>query len=269
MFYCEEHLGCSGQNIEIYSEDQNLVYEKCNDCGLIWRSKQSENFNKNYEQDYFESKNYDKNREHKVKKSGWLIDLARLKNSKLQSLLEVGCSIGYTLEAAQKRNIAHLGIDISKYAVEYCTKRGFNASNQSLDELNDAGEKYDVVYMQHVLEHFENPFEVLQKCNSLLNSNGLLLILVPNSKYSRAAKGRGKHRFYSLNGVGAEHFVYFNYNTLGKVLESQNFTVVQQNYPVFTGRYFSAEFFLNRLFRRLTGLFNADQELLVIARKND
>lgn len=268
MFYCKEHLGCTGQNIEIYSEDQNLSYEICNDCGLIWRAKKSEAVNKKYEQEYFDSKKYDKRRDHKVKKSGWLIDLARLKNADIKRLLEVGCSIGYTLEAAQKRSIPHLGIDISKYAVDYCTNRGLTASNKTLEELIAENKKYDLIYMQHVLEHFENPFDVLQQCRTLLNDNGLVLILVPNSKYARAEKKRGKHRFYSINGVGTEHFVYFNYRTIKTVLESQNFKVVLQNYPVFTGRYFSIVFFLNRLFRRMTSWLNADQELLVIAQKN-
>ena len=91
--------------------------------------------------------------------------------------------------------------------------------------------------------------------------------MVPNSKYGRAEKQLEKHRFYSLKGVGSEHFVYFNYDNLARVLKATGFNVVQQNYPIFTGKYINLTFFVNRLLRRSLSLFKSDQELLVIAKK--
>lgn len=267
MHKCKEHLGCSGENISLYSKDGDLAFEQCNDCEIIWRGADSRHLLKPYEQTYFESKSYSKHRNHKVKKSGWLIDLARLKNPELSSLLEVGCSIGYTLEAARNREIEHLGIDISKYAVEFCNNLGLNASLSSLEQLKNANKKYDIIFMQHVLEHFEDPFAVLKNCIELLNEQGILLILVPNSRYRRAVKQNSRHRFYSMEGVGAEHFVYFNYFNLAKSLQSEGFEVIQENYPVFAGKFDTFNFYINRIFRRSLSLFNNDQEIFVIARK--
>jgi len=261
MYKCTEHLNCSGKNISLYAQDGELKFERCNDCGIIWRSPDSMHILKPYEQAYFDSKSYSKRRKHKVKKSGWLIDMARLHHLKLSKLLEVGCSIGHTLEAAKNRNINHLGIDISNYAVEFCNKLGLNASVSTFDQLKEVGNKYDLIFMQHVLEHFENPFSTLLDCHNLLNDVGLLLILVPNSKYKRAVKYNSKHRFYSLNGVGSEHFSYFNYSNLRKVLQASGFKVVQENYPVFMARHNSFEFFVNRIFRRSLSFFNSDQEI--------
>ena len=269
MQKCVQNLNCSGTNLSLYSKDGDLKFERCNDCGIIWRTEDSMSITKDYEQSYFDSKSYGKRREHKVKKSGWLIDLARLHNSNIGSLLEIGCSIGYTLEAAKKRDIEHLGIDISKFAVDYCISIGLNASNASFEDLKAEGKKFDIIFKQHVLEHFQNPFQVLSDCYQLLNTNGVIVILVPNSKFKRAAKKREKHRFYSLSGVGSEHYVYFNYSNLRKTLDATGFKVVQQNYPIFTGKYFSIEFFLNRLFRKSLSIFNSDQELLVIAQKSN
>jgi len=267
MYKCTKRLGCSGKNISPYSTDGELKYEVCNDCGLIWRSADSMHLTKTYEQVYFDSKKYGKRRKHKVKKSGWLIDLARVNHPALKSLLEVGCSIGYTLEAAKNRNIQHLGIDISDYAVETCKSLGLNAQNVTFDDLKSRKQRYDLIFMQHVLEHFNDPFQTLNDCFELLNDKGLVVILVPNSTYNRAVKKNSAHRFYSINGVGAEHYVYFNYTNIQKVLKATGFEVVQKNYPVFTKKYFSVEFFLNRIFRRLLTFFNSDQELLVIAQK--
>ncbi|WP_297089845.1 class I SAM-dependent methyltransferase [uncultured Draconibacterium sp.] len=267
MHYCTLNLNCSAKDRTVYSKDKNLIFEQCNDCGIIWRAQDSIEITKPYEQDYFDSKKYENKRSHKVKKSGWLIDLARIHNPNINSLLEIGCSIGYTLEAAAQRNIKHLGIDISTFAVEYCKNKGLNASNQTFEELLDGNYKFDLIYQQHVLEHFQNPFKVLHDCHKLLNTNGLILIMVPNSKYRRAEKKRSKHRFYSKKGVGAEHFVYFDYTNLESVLEASGFKVVQKNYPVLTTSFFSLSFFINRIGRRLLSVFGSDQEILIIAQK--
>ena len=267
MHKCTEHLGCSGENISLYSHDNELKFEQCNDCGIIWRSADSIHLTKPYEQSYFDSKNYSKHRKHKVKKSGWLIDLAKIHHPKLSNLLEVGCSLCHTLEAAKIRNINHLGIDISNYAVKFCKELGLNASVSFFEELKGNGKKYDLIFMQHVLEHFKNPFSTLNNCHELLNEQGLVLILVPNSNYKRAVKYNSKHRFYSMHGVGSEHFAYFNYSTLKKVLKATGFKIVQENYPVLTGQRNTFEFFINRIFRRSLSLFNSDQEILIIARK--
>ena len=267
MFLCEEHLGCSGKNIRPYSADKKLKFEICDECGLIWRSKDSLHLCKTYEEDYFTSKKYDKKRNHKVKKSGWLIDISRTYNPNISSLLEIGCSIGYTLEAAKIRGIDELGTDISKYAVEYCEKLDLNAAQTTFENLIDSNQKFDLIFMQHVLEHFEDPFATLGKCSELLNENGLILIMVPNSNYKRAISKNSKHRFYSMSGVGPEHYVYFNYNNIESVLNAKGFKVEQKNYPIFMKKYESFQFLMNRLFRRLLSLIQSDQEILVVARK--
>ncbi|NQU51025.1 MAG: class I SAM-dependent methyltransferase [Bacteroidetes bacterium] len=267
MHKCVEQLGCSGGNIIPYSRDKELGFDLCNDCGIIWRSIDSIHISKIYEQVYFDSKKYNNKRKHKVKKSGWMIDQARIHNSGISDILEVGCSLGYTLEAAKNRRINHLGIDISDYAIDFCNDIGLNAKKYSFDELKQTRQKYDLIFMQHVLEHFEDPFLVLKDCFDLLQEKGIVLILVPNTKYKRAVKLNAKHRFYSLKGVGAEHYSYFNYENLRLVLQASGFEVIQENYPIFTKDFHSIEFFANRLFRRLLSVFNYDQEILIIARK--
>ena len=267
MRKCTSYTDCSGKNFSLYSRDKELKFERCNDCGIIWRAAESWHITKQYNETYFDSKKYSKRRKHKVKKSGWLIDLAKTNHQNIENLLEIGCSIGYTLEAARNREIKHLGIDVSNYAVEYCNDIGLNASTLTFSDLKKKRKKYDLIFMQHVLEHFENPFKALNDCNELLNKNGLVLILVPNSGYKRAVKKRSNHRFYSIKGVGAEHYVYFNYQNMKLSLEATGFEVVQENYPLFTNNYDSLEFFLNRIFRRILSLFKHDQELFVIAQK--
>jgi len=265
---CAKYLSCDPDNQEIYSTSKNLQFIKCNDCGLIWRSPESLDMSKEYDKKYIESNKYLKNRQHKIKKASWILKIALDIKPDLKSLLEIGSSIGSTLEAAKKLGMDHLGIEINRYAVDYCKNLGLNAKISTVEDLIEGHQKYDVIYMQHVLEHFEDPFLLLHKCKKLLNEGGLIVILVPNSEYRSARNKREKHRFYNIDGVGKEHYVYFNYTSLNKVLESQGYTVIQKNYPVWVKNSFSPKFFLNRLVRRSLSFIDADQEILVIAFSN-
>ena len=149
----------------------------------------------------------------------------------LRSLLEVGCSLGNTLEAASRKGLDHLGIDVSSFAVSYCQDRGLNASTETMQDLIDKKEVFDLILMQHVLEHFQDPFTILKQANQLLAPGGLVQVLIPNSNYLSAKRLRDRHRFYSKSGVGIEHYVYFNYRNLSRALASCGFRTIQSNYP--------------------------------------
>lgn len=266
---CSGHFGCNPGHVEPYAADGPLEYVRCTDCGMIWRSPGSLEISKDYNEKYFESKAYARRRPHKIRKSGWLLDIARSVQPAIQNMLEVGCSLGNTLEAARLRNIGHLGIDISRFAVDYCLSCGLHAELKTLGELLDEGKSFDLIFMQHVLEHFRDPFETVKNCRELLRHGGILLIVVPNANYGQSVRKRGNHRFYSLAGVGAEHYAYFTYQTITALLEKQGFIVVRKNYPVFLPGQGSFEFFLNRIFRRMLSLIHSDQELIVVARKKE
>jgi SAM-dependent methyltransferase len=224
---------------------------------------------KDYDENYFISKKYDRNRKHKIQKSKWLIQIGLGFHPDAKCLFEAGCSLGNTLEAAKDFGIDHLGIDVSHYAVEYCIDRGLNASNKTIGEVLKSGIRYDFIFLQHILEHFPDLIQVLKQCHDLLSNDGIVLILVPNSKYFQASIKLGEHRFYSINGVGPEHYVYFDYKSLTKVLSATGFNLLQKNYPLFVRKPDSIHFFISRIFRRFLSLINFDQEILVIARKKN
>lgn len=265
---CHQYFNCDPTHQEVYSTDQSLVYVRCLDCGLIWRSPESSGIAKEYGESYVLSKNYLKNRAHKIKKATWLIRSALHFNQDIKTLFEVGSSIGSTLEAARNLGIEPYGIDINEFAVDYCRQAGLNADLRTMDNLVAEGSRFDMVFMQHVLEHFEDPFHTLMQCTEILNEGGIIVILVPNSAYKRSVRLRGKHRFYNIAGVGLEHFVYFDYPSLIRVLEMTGFTILQQNYPWIIPGFVNLESFISRFVRRVLSYFQLNQEILVIAQKN-
>lgn len=251
----------------VYSNSNGLKFILCTDCRLIWRSPESMEFHSHYSKNYVDSKNYLRNRSHKINKANWLLKIALYHQPQIRSLLEIGSSVGSTLEAARNLGFDHLGIDINDYAVSYCQNAGLHSRNITLDVLIVERQRFDIIFMQHVLEHFPNPFEVLSTCRELLNTGGLLEILVPNANYGPAARKREKHRFYSTKGVGPEHYVYFNYATLSRMLKLLGFKIIQKNYPLCVPGLFRIMPCLNKLFRRVLSIFHHDQEILIIAQK--
>lgn len=53
--------------------------------------------------------------------------------------------------------------------------------NNCLFENFNSSRKYDVIVLGHVLEHVENPIELLKKVKTWTKPNGLILAAVPNS----------------------------------------------------------------------------------------
>lgn len=94
--------------------------------------------------------------------------------------LEIGCNTGefcYLLK--EKFNLEPKGIDINPEAIKIATKKYPQIEFEVKDFLDLKG-KYDVIYMQHVIEHLKEPEKALKKLKSLLNPNGKLIITCPN-----------------------------------------------------------------------------------------
>ncbi|MES2474542.1 MAG: class I SAM-dependent methyltransferase [Verrucomicrobiota bacterium] len=95
------------------------------------------------------------------------------------TLLDYGCGRGETLTYASNLGMKPTGLDIDPECVRIAAQKG-NVEILRLDDLsNQLGEKsYDVVTCFHVLEHVENPKEVL----SLLKraARKYVIVAVPN-----------------------------------------------------------------------------------------
>jgi len=98
-------------------------------------------------------------------------------------VLEVGCGSGDRLVALRKLGWKVEGQEVDPVAVKYCReKQGLHVFSDRLEELLEDEGKYDVILMSHVLEHVENPDELLRNCLRLLKPGGKLLLTTPNIK---------------------------------------------------------------------------------------
>jgi 2-polyprenyl-3-methyl-5-hydroxy-6-metoxy-1,4-benzoquinol methylase len=95
-------------------------------------------------------------------------------------ILEVGSGRGVFLEAALERGHDVTGQDLSEAAVAAIRARhGVQAERGALEELRLPGASYDLVHMNHVLEHIPDPGRVLREIRRLLKPGGVLYVEVP------------------------------------------------------------------------------------------
>jgi SAM-dependent methyltransferase len=70
-----------------------------------------------------------------------------------QSVLDVGCSIGWTLDYFSKRNVHAVGVDVSKVAIAKAQRLGRDARLASAHSLPFHDRAFDVVLSTDCLEH--------------------------------------------------------------------------------------------------------------------
>lgn len=93
----------------------------------------------------------------------------------VRSVVEVGCGLGYTLQAYVDAGLDCCGIDISESAVRACQEKGLPVRLQALEETTGL---YDLVSSDGMLEHFLH-FAPLA-AHMVRISRGYVLLIQPN-----------------------------------------------------------------------------------------
>ena len=95
-------------------------------------------------------------------------------------VLEIGCSTGLLLSIFKKKGWEVQGVEPSGIAYQLATKEGIPTKNTSFEKAKLKGNFYDLVVLNHVLEHMRDPRKVLEKVRRVLKKDGIVFIDVPN-----------------------------------------------------------------------------------------
>ncbi len=101
-----------------------------------------------------------------------------IKEKKL-TVYDIGCALGDGTDFLEKSlNTKVIGLDFSKGAVDKAKLLFKDSEFRQFDISNDCmDDKADVVFSSNVIEHFENPFEIIKKMCSL--SSKYLILMFP------------------------------------------------------------------------------------------
>jgi 2-polyprenyl-3-methyl-5-hydroxy-6-metoxy-1,4-benzoquinol methylase len=131
-----------------------------------------------------------RNRRATIHANKWAKLIARTRTEP-SNLLEIGCAPGMVLEQihlALPKTKLH-GIDYSPCGIESTQRRlheiGCDATVHFGDAMNiELDARYDIVLSAGLIEHFENPSDIISRHVALCQPGGWVLITVPN--YAKA-----------------------------------------------------------------------------------
>jgi SAM-dependent methyltransferase len=143
------------------------------------------------------------------------------------SLLEIGCAYGYfLLEAANY--FAVRGLELSPHAVSAAKGRGLDVSNRTLaEQFAIHPEPVDAVVMLDVVEHLDQPAELLQEAISHLKPGGAVLISTGDWS-SLLARVMGR-RWRLM--TPPQHLYFFSPATLATLLQRAGCEIVHVSKP--------------------------------------
>jgi SAM-dependent methyltransferase len=219
-----------------FSPDTRKTYQivRCQSCGLIFTNPMP-NLNSIYEDTvdeiYLASS---KQRYRTAEKS--LKQILKYKSS--GKLLDVGCSTGIFLDVASHYFDVE-GIELSHWAFDETAKR-HKVYDQPLESLGFS-ERYDVITLWGVIEHFQNPAREIRSIASALKPTGLL-VLYTGDVDALLPRLLGK-KWWWYQGM---HLYYFSKRTCSLVLNQCGLKVLSSDLHPISFQLYSLGISLNR-----------------------
>ena len=152
--------------------------------------------------------------------------IAKYSNKKL---FEVGFGMGEFLEFFKKAGFELEGCDLSEQCVAFVKKKFEQKQGFELGNFEDKVlpcDYYSVVIIWSVIEHFNNPLEILEKTFKVLQPGGMLLMCGANfNSWLRKQYGP----MWPLFSRG--HFYFFSILALKKILKKNGFKKIAFYHP--------------------------------------
>ena len=209
-------------------EFPELRFAKCARCGLTYKSHEVPGLAKCYDAGYFLNgqAQYLKRWNHRVAKCRRQLLMCLEFAPHAQRTLDVGCSAGYVLAAADSLGLSPTGIDYAAYAAGLGKQRGFSTATASLTELPFRDASFDVVTAKHTVEHVRTPKHAFAEVARVLKPGGVALIVVPDAGYWHLNASPRGGRYFHPERLGWQHHVYYDISTLSLGLTNAGLELV-------------------------------------------
>lgn len=138
-----------------------------------------------------------------------------------KNLLDVGAHAGFFVKEAGISGFNAVGVEPNKHLAEYAKERGIILINSYFEDFKP-NKTFNVITIFHVLDHINNPVDILQKAKEILSPHGYIVIEVPNID-SYSAKRDGI--FWKF--INIEHNFYYSEQSLRKLLNGLGFEIVK------------------------------------------
>ncbi|MDI6717442.1 MAG: class I SAM-dependent methyltransferase [Patescibacteria group bacterium] len=217
----------------------------CGDCGLVCFNPQPEwkdleyFYGDDYYTNFFANKNKKSAVYNLIRKAKRAVLGAYMPKfwdfgKKSGNFLNIGCGNGdyesYLIKNYQKWKFYGVEPNILSYQIAK-TIDGFKVFNGDLKSARYKDNYFDVILMNHSLEHMPNPMENIAECFRILKPGGRLVVAVPNFNcFTRRLFGS-----YWFHLDAPRHLFHFSSDVLKAMLEKNNFKINSLKFEVLSG----------------------------------
>jgi len=138
---------------------------------------------------------------------------------KTNKILDMGCGTGFFLEEAKAKGWEVYGTELSESAIKICETKGITMQKISLSGgiFNDG--MFDVITSFEVVEHINNPLEMVKDIHKVSRKGGLVYLTTPNFNAVERYILKNKYSIIEY----PEHLVYFTAKTLNYLFTKNGF----------------------------------------------
>ena len=130
-------------------------------------------------------------------------------------ILDLGCGIGDYLSVTKNA----IGIDINKDNIDYLQEKGYKAFHMSEEKIPFSDNSFDCVILDNVIEHIENPNNLLKEIERVSTNYSHLLIGVPGIKGF---------------AIDSDHKKFYNLKNLNKLIFKYDYKKIKvMHFPIF------------------------------------
>jgi 2-polyprenyl-3-methyl-5-hydroxy-6-metoxy-1,4-benzoquinol methylase len=256
---------CGGESTERHLQVGAHVLDRCRSCGLISTRNFAGTESAYAGEAYFTTRN-----EYVGRWDEFCAHFERMvariqRHVPSGRLLDVGAGVGAFLSVSSRHGYSARGVEVSEWASGYARReKGLDVVTGTLEDARFGDAHFDVVVLNHVIEHVPDPRALLGEVRRILGPEGLIVLGTPNAESLMARLIRARWASYRPG----EHIWHFTPSTLRRLVESEGFRVVEceakENNPV---RSWSLKDDVRRLINAVSRLANRSEALLLFARK--
>jgi len=224
---------CGGDRFESLFKKGGEPFVRCRECRLVLINPRpvSKEVEKTYDADYSDA--YIRKADKKLKRCRrWVARIARHFVA-CGRWLDVGCSAGFVVAAANEAGFEAYGVEIEPAAVAYGrdTLGLENLSCGILAEQRYTDAFFDVITLYDVIEHVPDLNGVVAELARILKRGGVIEIRTPDVGHWRTPKPLSEWKELKPS----EHLYYFSYETLSRLFANHGLRVRHRRVMMKTG----------------------------------
>lgn len=229
---------CESENYEFTFEKKGFNFVRCKDCETLFINPRpsfqmlEDFYEKSESIKFWSDKIYADSEDVRrsqifVPRAERVADLCK-KFGATGTLMDVGAGFGTFPEEVRRLGTFRkvIAVEPSPDLAAVCRKKGFEVIEQVIEKIG-VNEKIDVITNFELIEHLFRPKDFVRACAEILTKGDLFIITTPNIKgFDLLTLGK-----LSNNIIGPNHINYFHPKSLGTLLESCGFEVVETLTP--------------------------------------